>query len=328
MAGDDQASDDALDDSQTELDGGDLLRKVVRETAQEQEEQAAEAVGSDGVEPDEQEFVESRPERILSIVNGSVQAQAYVSSELVQGVDTTEPELRFQRHTTEDGVGICLTLVLPTGESGSPRLVIWPIEGTPENTLVLNQLAEQFVVDVSVTTLDDDEEPIELRLSPPLEANVARILDGGFGDVTEAAFERIAAPEYELLGTMAHSFSEDSFSQLLTAAEARLAVGIVNYWNSTEQRDYLLDIQSFPGTWWDAIVRRVVEAAFQFGLVVQGSLRTEMRRIGRAETDAELLGVLIAHFAEVNLNLRPNELIRSTSGRIGTSFLMGEPNRL
>ena len=35
--------------------------------------------------------------------------------ELVQGVDTTEPELRFQ-HTTEDGVGICMTLV---------RLAVW-----------------------------------------------------------------------------------------------------------------------------------------------------------------------------------------------------------
>ena len=53
--------------------------------------------------------------------------------------------------------------------------MIWPIEGTPEKALVLNQLAEQFVVDVSVNTLDDDEEPIELRLSPPLEAPVARI---------------------------------------------------------------------------------------------------------------------------------------------------------
>ena len=162
--------------------------------------------------------------------------------------------------------------------------------------------------DVTVEILEGDSTRCQQAFSPPLEGNVARALELSATHRTDAAGDLIRSEGYSVLGGMNHNFTEDSFTRLMTAAETDLALGIASYWSEPAQVEHLLYRRAFPLSWWTAIQRRCAEAAFQFGLVTDGPMRSVMLEVGHFDAEGPLVSQLLSHYTEVNLNLRANEL--------------------
>ncbi len=283
-----------------EGDVGDSVEGASREPAE------SELEGLHEMDPDDLE--QAALSHGLVLRDGLVYASSIQAPEVLESARVGDLAIRFQHHRLDEGSALALSLVISGSNEFEVRHVVWSLDPKdPKHAEILGRLAESFEVEVHLGA-DGDDEVLEWTLAHPLAPNVSEVLALDLDVFSSDAAEKVSEPGYPVLGEMHHNFTEDSFSQLLTAAEARLAVGIVSYWNSPSQRDYLIGVQSFPSEWWAQIVRRVLEAAYQFGLVVEGSLRGEMRRFARADDESDLLRVLIAHFAEVNLNLRPSEL--------------------
>ena len=129
--------------------------------------------------------------------------------------------------------------------------------------------------------------------------------DGIWAEVAESV---VAEPDFDVHGGMAHNFTENHFDRLSTAAETQIALGIVGYWAETKQEEHLIFKKSFPAVWWAGIKRRCVEASLQFGVCPSEPLIGLMMQVGRLDGDNALVQQLLTNFAEVNLNLRANEM--------------------
>ncbi len=250
---------------------------------------------------------------------GRIHAAARLAEDRARGFEEGDAALWFQVHTTPAGPLVDLLLVRSEGTEATSEVVdhvAFVLEpGAPAHEAVLDALEADFDVEVAFHG-PDGEFHGRRRFRLPLEPNVraarealaehARRLKGrpDFAGARRA-FE---ADEFDRVGRLRHNFREDSFSFVRTAAEARLALGILSYWSAPERRDYLVRVRSFPLPWFDSMSRRVLEAAVHFGLAMDPHLRQRALDLGLAESSSALVRLCLAHFAEVSLNLRPNEL--------------------
>lgn len=215
--------------------------------------------------------------------------------------------LRFQLHSPPPGAVCGLLLVARTAAGEPTAHVFWPIDdGTEQGGRLLDTLATSFAVEVRLY-VDPSGPTFREHFALPLEQNVraARTLLAEQPGAREAAIRAVEAPDYERVGRLRHNFQADSFVNLTSAAEARLAIGILGYWSAPERRDYLIRIKSFPLAWFEAITRRVLEGAVHYGLAMEPPMRQRSFELKLAPNSASLLRRLLANFAEVNLNLRP-----------------------
>ncbi|MCA9525947.1 MAG: hypothetical protein KC549_06575, partial [Myxococcales bacterium] len=221
-----------------------------------------------------------------------------------------DAELRFQLHATPEGPVVGLLLVHQDASGATDDHVFWPIaDETPDGEALLERLEAAF--EVNVRLYDPAGEGLgHRRFQAPLESNVgtARIvLLGAEGD--RALARRLTlAPDFDRVGRLRHNFTADSFADVLSAADARLALGIIGYWSTPERRDYLLRIKAFPEIWFEAMTRRVLRQALDFGLAMEPHLRQRSLELKLAQNSAALLRRSLANFAEVNLNLKPSGL--------------------
>ncbi|MEZ4471628.1 MAG: hypothetical protein R3F60_12655, partial [bacterium] len=221
-----------------------------------------------------------------------------------------DAELRFQLHATAEGPVVGLLLVHQDAAGAVDDHLFWPIaDEVPEGDALLEQLETRF--EVNVRLHDDGGPPVgHRRFAAPLESNVgtARIvLLGAEGDRSPAR-RLVLAPDFDRVGRLRHNFTEDSFTDVQSAADARLALGIIGYWSTPERRDYLLRIKAFPEIWFEAMTRRVLRHAIDFGLAMEPHLRQRSLELKLAQNSAALLRRSLANFAEVNLNLKPSGL--------------------
>lgn len=245
-------------------------------------------------------------DRRLLVEDGDVLALCRVSSAgAADRLLVDEGELRFQLHVTPAGPALALTLVPP---DGAP--LCWPVD--PEaHADVLDRLARRFAV--TIEAVDGEGALVGRRaFDPPLARNVARArarveqLSGA----TAAAREALLDGDVDLVGQLRHNFHEDSFADCRSAAEALLGLGIVGFWTEPERESYLLDVQSFPRVWFDAIVRRVLVAALEFGLMPPPHLEARAIELGLVADPRSLVSRALASFAELNLSvsLKRNDL--------------------
>jgi hypothetical protein len=222
--------------------------------------------------------------------------------------------LRFQMHRTDHGPVLSIVLMQGQGDAGTETFP-WVLRPeAPEHAAVLDALQERFEVEVEVY----EEGGLAGRqiFQMPLEGNVrdaraaaqeAEAAPGSDCDL-EKARAVVLAPDFDRLGHLRHNFTQDSFADAHTASQVRLALGILSYWASAERRDYLLFVQAFPAAWLDGLIRRVLGAALEFGLAMEPHMRQRALDLGLAEDSAALVRLSLANFAEVSLNLKPNDL--------------------
>lgn len=246
----------------------------------------------------------------VQVADHGVEAVARLAGDRGQRFIEGAAELRFQLHSTPQGPALGLLLVHLDAQGNVDDQHFWVIdEDQASGEEVLERLETQFVVDVRLHALEGTLVGVR-RFTAPLESNVgtARIAILGAEGDRAAARRAVLAPEFDRLGRLRHGFHHESFSELTKAADARLALGILGYWSTPERRDYLLRIKSFPEPWFEAMTRRVLVAAVEFGLAMEPHLRQRALELKLAPNSASLLRRSLANFAEVNLNLKAGGL--------------------
>lgn len=182
----------------------------------------------------------------------------------------------------------------------------------PQVLIFMDMLMQDFSLQVCLCN-EQYQVYRDLQVQLPLEPNVEYLLeqarnhkdsiDSGLRNVSQAVslFQR---DEFDRMGQMSHNFNHDSFSEIRTPAQARLASGIIAYWSEPEQHDYLVSIKSFPLEYFQTIQKRVLAACVDSGIFVPLHLMRKATEFGLGNSVPELLRRMLANFAEVNLNLR------------------------
>ncbi|MFN3198032.1 MAG: CpXC domain-containing protein [Bradymonadia bacterium] len=223
--------------------------------------------------------------------------------------------LIFQLHQHPQGPVMSLALCrIVDGDWTDP--VVWVLHHeSAEHTEVLNRLRNTFDVEVVFYGYDD----VVLghrRFTVPLEQNVAQgwsltmEAESALGRRLDRAVARaeVSDPTYERFGRLRHNFHQHSFADLITASQARLGLGILTYWSAPQRQTHLLRIRAFPEVWFEGMTARVLTAALAFGLAMEPHMRQRALDLDLAADPEALVRISLANFAEVNLNLKPNDL--------------------
>ncbi len=249
-------------------------------------------------------------DRYVTLLDDGPVAVLRVDAERAVQLEDSEVSLCFQLHQVE-GAPVAGLLLARTDSGEVADAEFWPLS-LESHRAVLDALAERFDLEV-VFHVRDGGFHGRRRLRAALEANAASARGALLASQASPA-ERAAAlravldDEYDRVGRLRHNFHRDSFAELGSAADARLALGILSYWSAPDRRDYLLRIKSFPETWYESMLRRVIGAALEFGLAMEPHLRQRALELGFAESSAALLRASLANFAEVCLNLKASGL--------------------
>ncbi len=249
-------------------------------------------------------------DRYAAVTEEGPTAFIQLDPERATGFEEREVSVRFQLHQ-HGGVPVPVLLLAHAEDGAVVDHVFWALD-KEEDAALLEALEAGFDVRFVFNTPEGEFHGRQ-RLRASLEANVASVRQALDKDQSTAgerttARRAVSADDYDRIGRLRHNFAEDSFAEVVSAADARLALGIVSYWSAPERRDYLLRVQSFPEVWYDAMVQRVLAAALEFGLAMEPHQRQRALEMGLARSSAELLRTSLSHFAEVNINLRPSGL--------------------
>jgi hypothetical protein len=107
---------------------------------------------------------------------------------------------------------------------------------------------------------------------------------------------------------MRHNFHHDSFRDLDSPSEVRLATGIVGYWSGPELFRYLIENLSFSLASFAAIQERVVTAAVRYGLALSPALRQLALEMELAEDESTLCRMLLGTWSELCLGLSAHKI--------------------
>jgi len=247
----------------------------------------------------------------LQVEDGRVQAVARLELTRANGFAQGQVSLAFQWHATSAGPALDLLLTRRDAGETVDHLVWWVTPTTEVGRSVLAALGVDFVVDV-VLHLDGGAFHARRTVREPLERNVTSaseyLRDLPSLPDADAVKRAVDAVDFDLFGRLQHNFHGESFAELRSAAEARLAVGIVSYWSAPDRRDYLARVKSFPEVWWSALVERVVRGAVDFGIALDAPLRRRAVELGVVADAERCVETTLANFAEVCLSLKTNEL--------------------
>ncbi len=247
-------------------------------------------------------------ETYVELTEEGVHAVVRLDAERAAAFEEGDSRVLFQLHQPKPGPVAALAVTLHVDGESTDHL-FWTLD--PDRACdaeVLDALGKNFVVEGIFHTPDGFHGRRSWR--QPLERNVrsAMAIVREAGGSPKAAREAVTAPNFDRLGRLQHNFHRASFEVLRNASEARLAVGILSYWSAPERRDYLLRVKAFPETWFEQLVRRVLEGALYYGLAMEPHLRQRALELQLAQNSSGLLRTCLANFAEVNLNLKPSEL--------------------
>jgi len=248
----------------------------------------------------------------LKISDGVIEAAALLDERQAEGWLMCDLDVRAQLHFVEGGAAPCLTLFSVQDGEVEDELY-WPIEvGGSHGPKVLRALRKRFKFELTLYKKGGNHYGQRV-VEAPLEDNVGYILSAVKRlemtpkQASRALFE-VSAEDFDRNGRMKHSFERDSYSEIASAAEAKLAAGIWSYWSTVKQRDYLLLVKSFPLSWLRRIQHRVLKAGLDYGVSMPSHLQSQAVALRLAKSDVELLQRLVANFAEVSLKLKSSQL--------------------
>jgi hypothetical protein len=219
-------------------------------------------------------------------------------------------KLYLQFHDLEE-FPLVTVLVAATGEDREVADdIYWPLDvRRDEDRNVLARLGDAFEVQLALYGEDLILREV-VAFSEPLELNAMHLLSVAERRLEstehlawEDALRRLEAPDYKRLGDMRHNFGQESFAELSSPAEVRLATGIVGYWSGPDLFRYLIENLSFSLGWFAAIQERVVRAAVTYGLSLSPELTQLALEMQLAESDAALVKALVGTWSELCLGL-------------------------
>ncbi len=234
-------------------------------------------------------------------------------------MDGDAPGFFVQLHMVDDYPIIAVSLVRMDDDLQPTASVVWPIDvADASDRMLLGKLEMQTSLKIGLYNADsgsllravDVEAPLERNLEWIRKTAEARLKEAKaakktFGDVVQAALE----PDFEVLGSMRHNFTVDSFEDAKSPAALKLAIGILGYWSTEEVFEYLIANRSFPIHHFRAVQERVVRRSVEAGLWLPEELRDfAVEELDLAEDEHALAERLIANFAETSVSLRSNDL--------------------
>ena len=251
-------------------------------------------------------------DRYMRVTDGNVEVSVKIDEQRADDWVADELDIRLQLHRELQFGAPCLTLfTLKDGKQQDE--LYWPVH--IDNTTgpkVLRALRQTFKFELTLYKKNGNFYG-QRMIEAPLEENAAYIINyikqmGMTSSNAARVRAVISAEDFDRDGQMKHPFNQSSFSEISSAQEAMMAVGIWSYWSTVRQRDYLIFIKSFPIPWLRRLQHRVLKSAIEFGIYMPPNLQGQAVALGLAKSDVELLQKSITHFVEVNVNFRASEL--------------------
>ena len=250
--------------------------------------------------------------RYMSVVDGTVELSHKIDEKRAESWISDELDVRIQLHRELQLGAPCLTLF--TLKDGTPQdELYWPIHiDNMTGPKVLRSLRQGFKFELTLYKKNGKFYGQRV-IEAPLEENSAYIINyvkqmGMTSSNAAKVRSVISAEDFDRDGQMRHPFNQSSFSEINSAKEAMMAVGIWSYWSTVRQRDYLIFIKSFPIPWLRRLQHRVLKSAIEFGIHMPPNLQGQAVALGLAKSDVELIQKCITHFVEVNVNFRTSDL--------------------
>jgi CpXC protein len=247
---------------------------------------------------------------------GKIFLLAKPGAELLKAFTAADPELLVQLINGDNGPILTLVAVAAedSGKGAADRALYWlfnPSAG--DDRALLDALAEEFVLHLDL--YDEESRPVtSWEVQAPLSENARHLLEriDAMDDAVTWSYDKAVADYEELgdarLGRKQHNFSSDSFRELPSPAAARLALGIVAYWSEEENEAFLLQVKSFPLTYWKRIRERVVRRAMEFGLHLSPALTAFALEQKLASNRHDLLRSCVSSFSDVSMRIKPSDL--------------------
>lgn len=253
-------------------------------------------------------------DQYVKMVDGGVVAALRGSRKTINEVIDAEPTL-FMQYALIEGYPVAVILLATLKDQQLDRSFGWLLDLSHDEDrkaieLLKTDAAVRFAFynrqNKLMSTFD---------VKAPLESNVSWIIDqidaklsdvkvGGFSKASEAFY----ASNYERLGTMRHTFTPDSFEDIATPEQAKLAAGIVGYWSTPDVFEYLVGNRSFPLAIFQTIQLRVASAALDMGIYLNKPLRQIVLDAHLVDNPRALCRRQMANFAEVSIGLKPSDL--------------------
>lgn len=228
------------------------------------------------------------------------------------------PRFYVQYHSIDDFPLVALTIGLLDDEEAVVDSYGWPFDlQNDRHETILNRLSESTELDIAFYGSSGEIEA-GYRVRAPYEQNVEWIRDRvetrleEIEDDERASFEEAAAifrsEDYERIGSMRHNFDRDAFRQLDSVSQIKLAAGVVGFWSSDEQFEYLVSNRTYPIDLFRRLQEEVVEAAVEAGICLDSPLRELAVEMGISADEIELVERQLSNFAEVTVQIRSNDL--------------------
>jgi hypothetical protein len=252
-------------------------------------------------------LVENSESHRVELTDAGVVLKSSLSAEMVEYLSNRAVQVVPQLHEFEVGRLCTLTVFVESDEQRAP--LYWVLDEAARRDEVLGQLEAQFVVQLDLQSGNVTQALVaEYRF--PLESNVTAIrrrLETATQSEESAALLQLES-ESSLSTGLSHSFERDSFIDINSASDAFFALGIVEFWSESGRSLDLWGRMGFPLDWWQAIQRRVIEAAADFGLMVREQHTALVLAILELDDEATYLQTVIDNFVEVNLRIKANGL--------------------
>ena len=248
-------------------------------------------------------------------LDGGVVAAARASRKAANAVLDDEPTLFLQYALIED-YPVVVILLATLHEQQLVESFGWLLDLAHDDD---RQIVEALGQESAVRFAFYDRQNKLMRtfdIKAPLEQNVTWIIArvdealqeadhvGGFS----RALQTFYSSGFERLGSMRHNFTPESFKQIDTPEQAKLAAGIVGYWSTTDIYEYLIGNRSFPISIFSDIQLRVIRAALKQGIYLNRPLRQRAIEADLMDTPRAIARRLMANFAEVSIGLKPSDL--------------------
>ncbi len=243
---------------------------------------------------------------------GELEAAVKLDDRQADGWIVADLDIRIQLHLIDQKAMPCITLFSKQGDQIEDEL-FWPIPlERVEGVSILEALRKCFRFELA-TYKKNGAFYGKRQIETPLEENVSYLLSRlkklnmNSEQMMQAKF-LASESSFDRAGKLKHNFNRQSFAEIKNASQAKLAIGIWAYWSSPEQKEYLLLVKSFPLPWLRRIQHRVLKAGIYFGLDMPKPLQKQAIALKLSSNEVDLLQKSIAHFAEVNVKLKPNGL--------------------
>ncbi|MGB0646859.1 MAG: CpXC domain-containing protein [Bradymonadia bacterium] len=254
----------------------------------------------------DEEIETERAKHAIHVADTGIVLSSQLSQAMIGQLNNRPVRVVPQLHVFDEGSVCTLTVMVDDETSGS---LFWALERDSAADDVFNLLEADFVVQLDLRA-EDGAQCLFAEYRFPYEANMTafrRKLEAVTEEQSKRALERLRE-EGSTHGELSHSFERDSFSDITSAADALLALGIIEFWSEASRGFSLWGHMGFPLDWWRSIQHRVILAATEFGLPVDASNIELALSVLDIDDERAYLSMVIDNFVEVNLRIRSNGL--------------------